>query len=234
MVARLLAAALLCLSLAGCATTPPASMDAPPPASVEHRVRLVELTATGNGTIVTAEGDGVAWTADSKQAAIPRQADPADYGARPDGAYWQDSIIQAKSYTLDAGAMITTHTHGLVIYATESITVNGRIDARNIGAQPNTPGYSSTRAATMNLYRAYGETDEATGEPLLWGGGSQTDECVSPGGGYVILNAPQIILNGDVDAGSDCGQAGIVYLEGNVSGAGVVTASLIIHRGTTQ
>lgn len=222
---------LVCVLIAGCAQ--PSATPLEPTQPLEHRVRLVDLAATDGSTVMTsgdAEQDAK-WSSIAVQEETPKDADPADYGANPDGEYWQDTIIQAKSYTLDG--KITTHTHGVVIYATESITINGAINVRNLGAQPMEQGYSTTRAATMNLYRAYGETDPATGEPQLWGAGSTTPECVSNGGGYVVLNAPSITINGDIDAGSDCGQAGIVILEGNTTGSGLITASLIIHRGTT-
>lgn len=199
-------------------------------------MQLVEFAnVESNGTkgleVTAADSDG---RADVMQAATPEGKDPADYGANEDGAYWMDGIQATKSYTLQAGGKITTHTHGIVIIASDSITIDGTIAVRDQGAAPGNPGYATSRAGTLSLYRGYGATDDASGEPVLWGSGSPPGaKCEGAGGGYIILNAPVIHLNGDLDAGSACGQAGIVYLEGNVDGAGTITASLIIHRGTT-
>lgn len=201
------------------------------------RVHLVDLAAGSvEGINATADQDrGTTWDAAVMRGAPPEKANPADYGANADGERWEDILSQAKSYELDG--TITTHTHGIVIYAQDSITVNanGRINVRDHGAPPGEQGYGTTRAATMSLYSGYGETDEATGEPLLWGAGAPLEyldgSCDGYGGGYIVLNAPTIHLNGDLDAGSTCGQGGVVILEGNVDGTGTITASQIIHRG---
>lgn len=220
---------LLAALFAGCSQPGP-TVGVQAPQAVEYRVRLAEF-AQYDGPVATSRDGGMdpKWEAAVSMEAAPEGRDPADYGANQDGEFWQDTIIEAKSYHLEADAAITTHTHGIVIFATQSITIDGRINVRGLGAQPQEPGYSATRAGTLALYRGYGETDEASGEPLLWGAGGP--DC--NGGGYVILRAPEIILNGVIDAGSDCGQGGIVYLEGNTTGSGVVTANLIIHRGDT-
>lgn len=222
-----LVASLAALLVAGCSQPEPATLE---PQTREGRVQLVQFTQITDPTQEQNVERGTSWDAEVQQSEAPKGTLAADYGANEDGEYWQDTIIQAKTYHLEAGAAITTHTHGIVIYAQE-IIIDGRINARNLGAPPGEDGYATTRAATMNLYRAYGETDADTGEPRLWGAGSTSKECESPGGGYIILNAPTITLNGELDAGSDCGEAGIVYLEGNVTGTGAIHASLIIHRG---
>lgn len=217
----------LTLLLAGCSQT---ATTTPEPVVV-NQVRLVTFA---QGAMNTTEGEGVSratsWDEEVHQEPVPERADPADYGANSDGARWVDGIIQAKTYHLATDAKIATHTHGIVIYAQE-ITIDGTITVHNQGAPPGETGYAETRAAKMALYSGYGETDQDTGEPRLWGAGSTTKDCESPGGGYIVLNARNIILNGELDAGSDCGQAGIVILEGPVTGTGTITASLIIHRG---
>jgi hypothetical protein len=210
--------------LSGCTNSPGSDFTQPP----VYHVHLVELGAgdTAGSLNVTAGDSDQAYAV---REAPPKGGDPADYGANSDGAYWQDDVMVLKAYRLEVGAKITTHTHGIVVYASESITIDGLVIVRSLGAPPNETGYPTTRAATMNRIRGYGETDPATGEPLLWGAGG--DSC--SGGGYIILNAPQIYLNGALDAGSDCAQGGVVYLEGTVTGKGTIEASLIIHRGTT-
>src|SRR5688572_27786351 len=130
--------AILAIALSGCSNAPLAS-DIEPEV-VEYRVRLAEF-ADGSGVTTIEEGSTDAkWGSEIQREATPRDADPADYGANAKGEYWQDTIIEAKSYVLDAGAVITTHTHGVVIIATESITIDGRINARGLGAGPGEPG----------------------------------------------------------------------------------------------
>lgn len=223
---RIAALTAIAVLLSGCSQSTPQDLE---PGFVEHRVRLVEFQGGAETTTIESTDSDVKWGATVQREATPEGRDPADYGANEAGEYWQDTIIEARAYNLGAGAAITTHTHGVVIIATESITIDGRINVRGLGAAPLEAGYPTTRAAMLDLYRAYGQTDEATGEPLLWGAGGP--DC--NGGGYIILRAPTIILNGELDAGSDCGQGGIIYLEGNTSGSGVITASLVIRRGDT-
>lgn len=159
---------------------------------------------------------------------LSKSANPVDYNANAKGEYWEDGIIQSKSYELASGAVITTHTHGIVIYSATSIVIDGTVNVRDLGALPGEQGYSTTRAATLALYRGYGETDaDSGGEPRLWGAGGA--DC--RGGGYIILDAPQIEVNGVLDAGSSCGQGGVIYLEGTATGSGSLQASLIIRRG---
>lgn len=218
--------------LAGCGQPKPDITDIPRVQTVEHQIHLAEFANYDEPVATSRDGEVDAqWSMAVKQEATPARADPADYGANSEGEFWRDSIIESKSYVLEAGAGVTTHTHGVVIIATEGITIDGRVNVRNLGAQSGEAGYQTTRAATLALYTGYGDTDPASGEPLLWGAGG-LDGCM--GGGYVILRAPTITLNGALDAGSDCGQAGIVILEGNTQGNGTITASLVIHRGQTQ
>ena len=156
--------------------------------------------------------------------------DPADFGRREDGALWQDAVVEAVDYVVEVGQVVTTHTHGVVVYAQGSITIRGRLDVHGLGSRDGDPTRPTSRVAQLHILDAHGDPDPSGVEPWLYGDAGTTD-CPGTGGGYVILRAPTIQIDGTIDASGDgCGQGGTVYLEGTVAGSGTVRAGLVVRR----
>jgi hypothetical protein len=155
--------------------------------------------------------------------ALPVGKNPADYGADERGYYWQDGIVQTDKYELKADATITTHARGVIVYAT-TIYINGTINVAGLGGES---GYdANSRAGMMAILTGHGELDENR-ELLLYG----APGCSGFGGGYVILHAANIYVNGVIDArGANCATGGVIYLEGQTQIKGAVYGGMVVQR----
>lgn len=161
---------------------------------------------------------------------LPSNTNPADYGSDANGNYYQDGIVDTDIFTVATDRGITTHTHGLVIYASREIVIDGTLDVMGKGVA-NEAGYDLTnRVQALAIHSQYGIPNVDGTDYLLYGGSAN---CDAYGGGYVILHAPAITIHGEINAGptAACAAGGIVYLETNsLNVDGRIISGLTISR----
>jgi len=182
---------------------------------------------------------GLETPASDKDAATKKYVDESGgcsvfYGDGSDGqitdSYSKNcgGMIHATTYTLKEGSTVSLNRQYLVIKATESITINGKIDgkeaSKNGGAGSWPVNHPSRSGSDRGFQGAGGQGASYEGittrnAPGADGGG---------GGGVVALMAPEISVSGEIDvSGGDGGDS-----SGGGAGGGGSGGLILLHTDT--